>query len=245
MGHRHSGIHRNFPGTGIAIGVARWNFQCLVDLKQPGVKLPAVFDPVLIMELNKLSDMVTGQAKYPALLISQTDTRERFGLLYVEPGCRPVPLDWDKHKFQKVPVAGEGEHQSSEPSALSERFPPDDPPEEVREEHFAQPMRDSIDGLQAKHHGQKDRLSQEDAEYAALVQAASKDPNILLYPTTKQHISRYVKYLAKMMNTSSSLNTSSEKLLETLTCRLLTLPKHLFLIESYRPQSSVLQRQDR
>ncbi|KAK9976145.1 hypothetical protein ABG768_021351, partial [Culter alburnus] len=119
------------------IGVARWNFQRLVDLKQPGVKLPAVFDPVLIMELNKLSDMVTGQAKYPALLVSQTDTRERFGLQYVEPGCRPVPLDWDKHKSQRVPVAGEGEHQSSEPSALSERFPPDDPPEEVREEHFA------------------------------------------------------------------------------------------------------------
>ncbi|KAK9952765.1 hypothetical protein ABG768_018572 [Culter alburnus] len=228
------------------------------------------------MELNKLSDVVTGQAKYPALLVSQTDTRERFGLQYVEPGCRPVPLDWDKHKSQKVPVAGEGEHQSSEPSAFSERFPPDDPPEEVREEHFAQddifgvaslgsqtmiqpaqptkvkdemapplpfvpspraartgpiktggllfvldhfrwtqPMRDSIDGLLAKYHGQKDLLSQVDAEYAALVQAASKDPNSLLHPTTKQHISRYVKHLAKMTNTSSSLNTSSEKLQET------------------------------
>ncbi|XP_026121870.1 uncharacterized protein LOC113104367 [Carassius auratus] len=258
------------------IGVARWNFQRLVDLKQPGVKLPAVFDPVLIMELNKLSDMVTGQAKYPALLVSQTDTRERFGLQYVEPGCRPVPLDWAKHKSQKVPVAGEGEHQSSEPSALSERFPPDDPPEEVREEHFAQddifgvaslgsqtmiqplqptklkdemtpplpfapspraartgpikaggllfvldhfrwtkPMRDSIDGLLAKYHGQKDLLTQVDAEYAALVQAASRDPNSLLHPTTKQHISRYVKHLAKITNRSSSLNTSSEKLLET------------------------------
>ncbi|KAK9976755.1 hypothetical protein ABG768_021958 [Culter alburnus] len=228
------------------------------------------------MELNKLSDVVTGQAKYPALLVSQTDTRERFGLQYVEPGCRAVPLDWDKHKSQKVPVAGEGEHQSSEPSAFSERFPPDDPPEEVREEHFAQddifgvaslgsqtmiqpaqptkvkdemapplpfvpspraartgpiktggllfvldhfrwtqPMRDSIDGLLAKCHGQKDLLSQVDAEYAALVQAASKDPNSLLHPTTKQHISRYVKHLAKMTNTSSSLNTSSEKLQET------------------------------
>ncbi|XP_058611963.1 uncharacterized protein LOC131527121 [Onychostoma macrolepis] len=258
------------------IGVARWNFQRLVDLKQPGVKLPAVFDPVLIMELNKLSDVVTGQAKYPALLVSQTDTSERFGLQYVEPGCRPVPLNWDKHKSQKLPIAGEGEHQSSELSALSERFPPDDPPEEVREEHFAQddifgvaslgsqtmiqpaqptkvkdemtpplpfapspraartgpikaggllfvldhfrwtqPMRDSIDGLLAKYHGQKDLLTQVDAEYAALVQAASRDPNSLLHPTTKLHISRYVKHLAKMTNTSSSLNTSSEKLLET------------------------------
>ncbi|KAK7149316.1 hypothetical protein R3I94_008830 [Phoxinus phoxinus] len=78
------------------------------------------------MELKKLSDVVTGQAKYPALLVSQTDTRERFGLQYVGPGCRPVPLDWDKHKSQKLPVAGEREHQSSEPSALSEIFPPDD-----------------------------------------------------------------------------------------------------------------------
>lgn len=84
-------------------------------------------------------------------------------------------------------------------------------------DHFrwTQPMRDSIDGLLAKYHGQKDLLSQVDAEYAALVQAASKDPNSLLHPTTKQHISRYVKHLAKMTNTSSSLNTSSEKLLET------------------------------
>ncbi len=59
----------------------------------------------------------------------------------MEPGCRPVPLNWDKQKSQKVPVAGEGEHQSSEPSALSEQtalMTPDDPPEEVREEHFAQ-----------------------------------------------------------------------------------------------------------
>ncbi len=66
-----------------------------------------------------------------------------------------------------------------------------------------------------KYHGQKDLLNQVDAEYAALVQAASRDPNSLLHPTTKQHISRYVKHLAKMTNTSSSLNTSSEKLLET------------------------------
>ncbi|XP_016319902.1 uncharacterized protein LOC107671487 [Sinocyclocheilus anshuiensis] len=84
-------------------------------------------------------------------------------------------------------------------------------------DHFrwTQPMRDSIDGLLAKYHGQKDLLTQVDAEYAALVQAASRDPNSLLHPTTKQHISRYVKHLAKMTNTSSSLNTSSEKLLET------------------------------
>ncbi|XP_058629989.1 uncharacterized protein LOC131539417 isoform X2 [Onychostoma macrolepis] len=84
-------------------------------------------------------------------------------------------------------------------------------------DHFrwTQPMRDSIDGLLTKYHGQKDLLTQVDAEYAALVQAASRDPNSLLHPTMKQHISRYVQHLAKMTNTSSSLNTSSEELLET------------------------------
>lgn len=54
-----------------------------------------------------------------------------------------------------------------------------------------------------------------DAEYAACVQTSSKDHNSLLHPTTKQHISRYVKHQAKMINTKSSLNISPEKLLET------------------------------
>ncbi|XP_023816685.2 uncharacterized protein LOC111948343 isoform X2 [Oryzias latipes] len=59
-------------------GVARWNFQRLVSLKQPGLKLPLVFNPALIVQLNKLSKEVTGQAKYPALVLSQADTGERF-----------------------------------------------------------------------------------------------------------------------------------------------------------------------
>lgn len=82
-------------------GVARWNYQRLVDLKQPGVVLPAVFDPALIAELNSASQSVTGQQKYPALCLSDRDTGEKFGLQYREPGCRPVPLDWDKHRTQK------------------------------------------------------------------------------------------------------------------------------------------------
>ena len=81
-------------------GVVRWNFQRLVDLKQPGVELPAVFDPLLIWELNAACQRVTGAPKYPALLISNRDTGERFGLQYVEPGCRPVVLNWDKHRTQ-------------------------------------------------------------------------------------------------------------------------------------------------
>ncbi|XP_028428523.1 uncharacterized protein LOC114551765 [Perca flavescens] len=48
-----------------------------------------------------------------------------------------------------------------------------------------------------------------------MVQRACTDPNSLLHPTTCQHISRYVKHLAKLKNTSSSLNTSPEKVLET------------------------------
>ena len=46
------------------------------------------------------------------LHLSDRDTGERFGLEYREPGCRPVPLDWNKHKVQRkddpaadVPVA--------------------------------------------------------------------------------------------------------------------------------------------
>ncbi|MEQ2316066.1 hypothetical protein AMECASPLE_028887 [Ameca splendens] len=81
---------------------------------------------------------------------------------------------------------------------------------------WTQQMRYAIDPLMAKHHGQKDFLAKVDVEYAAVIQAASRDPNSLLHPTTKQHISRYVKHLAKMTNTSSSLNTrESLKLLSS------------------------------
>ncbi|KAL2087148.1 hypothetical protein ACEWY4_018207 [Coilia grayii] len=210
------------------MGVARWNFQRLLDLKLPGVRLPAVFDPVLIMEPNKLSEAVTGQAKYPFLRVSQADT----GLdSSVEPGCQPVPLHWDKHRSQRGPAVGDEERHSSELSALSESHAVD-PLEEMWEERpadpvdpsdvaslgpvkaggllfvldhsrWTQPMRDAIDGLLAKYHGQKDLLAKVDFDYAALVQAASKDPNSLLHPTTKQHISRYMKHLAKLTNTSS------------------------------------------
>ncbi|MED6262031.1 hypothetical protein ATANTOWER_013571 [Ataeniobius toweri] len=68
-------------------GVVRWNYQRLVDLKQPGVVLPAVFDPALIPELNSSSNRVTSQEKYPALRISNRDTGERFGLEHIEPCC--------------------------------------------------------------------------------------------------------------------------------------------------------------
>ncbi|KAK7944623.1 hypothetical protein WMY93_000351 [Mugilogobius chulae] len=89
-----------FQAQGLT-GVCRWNFQRLVDLKQPGVSLPAVFDPALMQALNTVSKRVLGEEKYPALHLSAEDTGERFGLEYTEPECRPVPLDWDKHKTRK------------------------------------------------------------------------------------------------------------------------------------------------
>lgn len=68
-----------------------------------------------------------------------------------------------------------------------------------------QPMRDAIDSLLIKYHGQKDLLMQVDAEYAACIQCASRDHNSFLH-TTKHHVSHYLKHLAK--STNSSLNTN-------------------------------------
>ncbi|KAA8578549.1 hypothetical protein FQN60_007117, partial [Etheostoma spectabile] len=73
-------------------GVARWNYQRLVDFKQPDVHLPSVFDPALMAQLNAVSERVLGHVKYAAFHFTGSDTREKFGLEYVEPGCRPVPL---------------------------------------------------------------------------------------------------------------------------------------------------------
>ncbi|XP_036409935.1 uncharacterized protein LOC118795507 [Megalops cyprinoides] len=266
-------------------GVARWNYQRLVDLKQPGVILPAVFDPTLMVELNCASGRVTGQEKYPALHLSDRDTGEKFGLEYREPGCRPVPLDWDKHRTQKrdqpaalvppspvqtpapaqVLAPDEPPFSSSamtspgpapfvgrllSPGALLKlEMPPDDgqePAAAVEVSHalplplrssprsartgpvktggrvfvldhtrWTPPMKEAIDSLLQKYHGEKDILKLVDQEYADMVYRSATDPNSLLHPTTKLHISRYVKHRAKLLNTSSSLNTSQEKLLET------------------------------
>ncbi|XP_049446951.1 uncharacterized protein LOC125897598 [Epinephelus fuscoguttatus] len=256
-------------------GVVRWNFQRLVDLKQPGVELPAVFDPLLITQLNTASVRVTGRAKYAALQALNRDTGERFGLQYLEPGCRPVVLDWDKHRTQVNTEAAEvvemEDHFSAAAVSTDSQEPSDDgvgpvpvlssqqcsaevsksqqplipasatdlpgvaplpiasSPRAARtgpiktggliqvldHSRWTGAMRSAIDGLLYKHHGAKDILKRVDADYAAMVQQACNDPNSLLHPTTCQHISRYVKHLAKLKNTSSSLNTSPEKVFET------------------------------
>ncbi|XP_067091479.1 uncharacterized protein [Osmerus mordax] len=76
-------------------------------------------------------------------------------------------------------------------------------------------MKVAIDGLLTTHHGQKGMLRLVDHEYAAMVHSSSTNPNSLVHPTTRLHICRYVKHLAKLQNTSSSLNINPEKLLET------------------------------
>lgn len=80
-------------------------------------------------------------------------------------------------------------------------------------------MKDATDSLLEKHHGEKDILRLVDRDCADMVHRSAADPNSLLHPTTRFHISSFVKHLAKHLakldNTSSSLNTSPEKLLET------------------------------
>lgn len=76
-------------------------------------------------------------------------------------------------------------------------------------------MKEAIDSLLDKYHGQKDMLKLVDQDHAAKVHQSATDPNSLLHPTTKYHITQYIKHLAKPVNTSSSLNTSPEKRLET------------------------------
>uniref|UniRef100_A0A087YPT3 Uncharacterized protein n=2 Tax=Poecilia formosa TaxID=48698 RepID=A0A087YPT3_POEFO len=76
-------------------------------------------------------------------------------------------------------------------------------------------MKEAIDGLLQKHHGEKDILKVVDQEYAQIVHQAATDPNSMFHPTAKRHISGYVKHVAKLLNTSSAMNTSPEKLLDT------------------------------
>lgn len=68
-------------------------------------------------------------------------------------------------------------------------------------------MKEAIDGLLDNYHGQKDMLKLVDQDYAAIVRRSATDPNSLLHPTTKYHITQYIKHLAKQVNTSSLLNT--------------------------------------
>ncbi|TWW62968.1 hypothetical protein D4764_04G0016150 [Takifugu flavidus] len=172
-------------------GVVRWNFQRPVDMKKPGAVLPAVFDPASMWELNSASMAVTGQDKCPAFT-SLTETLEKD-----VSGALPLPLKSSPRSARTGPMKTGGgvfvlDHT-----------------------RWTLPMKDAIDSLLQYHHGDKDILRLVDRDYADMVHRSAADPNSLLRPTTRFHISRYVKHLAKLLNTSSSLNTSPEKLLET------------------------------
>ncbi|TWW62876.1 hypothetical protein D4764_04G0015230 [Takifugu flavidus] len=172
-------------------GVVRWNFQRPVDMKKPGAVLPAVFDPASMWELNSASMAVTGQDKCPAFT-SLTETLEKD-----VSGALPLPLKSSPRSARTGPMKTGGgvfvlDHT-----------------------RWTLPMKDAIDSLLQYHHGDKDILRLVDPDYADTVHRSAADPNSLLRPTTRFHISRYVKHLAKLLNTSSSLNTSPEKLLET------------------------------
>ncbi|TDH08540.1 hypothetical protein EPR50_G00098920 [Perca flavescens] len=62
-----------------------------------------------------------GHVKYAAFHFTGRDTGEKFGLEYVEPGCCPVPLDWDKHRRKTdLTPALNPPPQSSPPTAQAE-----------------------------------------------------------------------------------------------------------------------------
>ncbi|TTN67649.1 hypothetical protein Baya_15926 [Bagarius yarrelli] len=79
---------------------------------------------------------------------------------------------------------------------------------------WTKPMKEAIDNLLETHHEEEDMLKLVDHDYSAMVHNSSNDPNSMLHPTTRLQIAQYVKHLAKLLNTNTSLNTSPEKLLE-------------------------------
>ncbi|TWW53719.1 hypothetical protein D4764_0122270 [Takifugu flavidus] len=222
-------------------GVVRWNFQRPVDMKKPGAVLPAVFDPASMWELNSASMAVTGQDKCPAFT-SLTETLEKddapgatpsssWATATAVPSLPPVPpVSFHLSaagRVKEIPAEDDQDPESNVSGALP--LPLKSSPRSARtgpmktgggvfvldHTRWTLPMKDAIDSLLQYHHGDKDILRLVDRDYADMVHRSAADPNSLLRPTTRFHISRYVKHLAKLLNTSSSLNTSPEKLLET------------------------------
>uniref|UniRef100_A0A1A8CI31 Uncharacterized protein n=2 Tax=Nothobranchius kadleci TaxID=1051664 RepID=A0A1A8CI31_NOTKA len=192
-------------------GVARWNYQRLVDLKRPDIVLPAVSDPALIAELNSSYKRVTGQEKYPTLRVSD---REPAKDLDLTPSVSPLLSAGDLLKEDVQEFLATPDLSCAPPLPLraypsSARVGPIKTGGRVfvlDHTRWTPPMKEAIDDLLQKHHGDKEMLKLVDQEYAAIVHRAAADPNSLLHPTTRLHISRYVKHLAKLLNTSSSLN---------------------------------------
>ncbi|TWW53178.1 hypothetical protein D4764_0104280 [Takifugu flavidus] len=210
-------------------GVVRWNFQRPVDMKKPGAVLPAVFDPASMWELNSASMAVTGQDKCPAFT-SLTETLEK-GLGWspenraavrslwtgTNTKCRrgiglrlscPLPLQTMLLGNTFLQLGNSDCCAVASPCATyvsgALPLPLKSSPRSARtgpmktgggvfvldHTRWTLPMKDAIDSLLQYHHGDKDILRLVDPDYADM-------------------------HLAKLLNTSSSLNTSPEKLLET------------------------------
>ncbi|KAF6724167.1 hypothetical protein FQA47_023933 [Oryzias melastigma] len=124
-----------------------------------------------------------------------------FGLEYAESETRPVTLNWDKHKSRRCSSVT---FAPSVYTIFSMYWTHKDSGRVFVLDHlrWPAPMKEVI----------VDMLKLVDQDYAALVQSSCRDPNIMLHPSTRHHISRYIKHLAKLLNTPISLNTSPEKL---------------------------------
>ncbi|XP_056908632.1 uncharacterized protein LOC130536600 [Takifugu flavidus] len=180
-------------------------------MKKPGIVLPAVFGPALMWQLNSAS-----------MALGNTDCSL--------PPAPPVSFHLSAAgRVKEIPAEDDQDPKRSVDVSRALPLPLKSSPRSARtgpiktggrvfvldHTRWTLPMKDAIDSLLQYHHGEKDILRLVDQDYADMVHRSAADPNSVLHPTTRFHISRYVKHLAKLLNTSSSLNTSPEKLLET------------------------------
>ncbi|KAJ4918820.1 hypothetical protein JOQ06_022161 [Pogonophryne albipinna] len=144
-------------------GVARWNYQRLVDLKQPDVELPAVFDPALMGEINAVSQQHRSKA--------------------------------DSTQALDTPP------QSSNPTAQSELLqPPSIPPTKLFQfpANLPSVKQEVTAGTTPEPHTEPETTCLKS----------------LLSSPTAARTGPYVKHLSKLLNTSTSINISPEKLQE-------------------------------
>ncbi|KAI4789756.1 hypothetical protein KUCAC02_035051, partial [Chaenocephalus aceratus] len=169
VGHWHTRFHRAVSSSGDD-GGGPWNYQRLVDLKQPDVKLPAVFDPALMGEINAVSQTGvwhTGLAQQQGRLDQALDTPP----------------------------------QTSNPTAQTELLqPPSIPPTKPFQFPANPPSvkREVTAGTTPEPHTEPETTCQKS----------------LLSSPTAARTGPYVKHLSKLLNTSTSINISPEKLQE-------------------------------
>ncbi|XP_034164778.2 uncharacterized protein LOC117598427 [Pangasianodon hypophthalmus] len=185
-------------------GVAHWNFHHLVDLKMPDVWLPESTGTLTVSLLSSFlgahvehqsEPESTGMLPVPSLSSphgAHVKPQSELGTSYTP----PLPMVASPASTCTGPVKTGGKA-----FVLDHKW-------------WTAPMKEAIDVLLNKHHGKKDMLKFVNQEYTAVAQNSCTDLNSMLHPTTRLHIAQYVKHLAKLLNISSSLNTSPEKLIE-------------------------------